>query len=144
MSDHDRLDQTIYIHLTVAGGPSKRALAGTGQSRRRERPSAHRIATEIVKAIRINHRIERHGVNVPDAEVIDLLAEELWNVPELTLKDLVGIDANKRDNAKRTITDVLLAALTTRYECTFFMPAYRGMGASTANNELMQCQSKMD
>lgn len=81
---------------------------------------------------------------MPDAEVIDLLAEELWNVPELTLKDLVGIDANKRDNAKRTITDVLLAALTTRYECTFFMPAYRGMGASTANNELMQWQSKMD
>lgn len=131
MPDHDQLDQMIYIHLTMAGGPSKRALAGTGQSRRRERPSAHRIATKIVTAIRINHRIELHGEAVPDAEVIDLLAEELWNVPVAIAKDLVGVDANKRDAAKRTITDVLLAALTSRYECTFFRPEYRGMGPSS-------------
>ncbi|MEI3853587.1 MULTISPECIES: hypothetical protein [unclassified Ensifer] len=131
MPDHERLDQAIYIHLTIARGPSKRALAGTGQSRRRERPSAHSIATAILKGIRINHRIEKYGTAVPDAEVIDLLAEEIWNVPETTAKDLVGIDANKRDGAKRAITNVLLAALTRRYECTFFMPEYRGMGPSS-------------
>lgn len=131
MPDHDQLDQMIYIHLTIAPGPSKRALAGTGQSRRRERPSAHWIATEIVKAIHVNHRIERHGASVPEAEIIDLLAEELWNVPELTAREFVGIDANKRDAAKRTITNVLLAALTSRYECTFFRPEYRGMGPSS-------------
>lgn len=38
-----------------------------------------------------------------EAELIDLLAEELWNVPELTAKELVGVDANRRDAAKRTI-----------------------------------------
>ncbi|KSV84382.1 hypothetical protein [Sinorhizobium sp. GL28] len=132
MPDHDQLDQSIYIHLTTAHGPSKRGLAGTGRSRRRERLSAHSIATDIAKAIRINHRIERYGATVPEAEVIDLLAEELWNVPAVTTKELVGIDANKRDTAKRTITNVLLTALTSRYECTFFRPAYRGMGPSTA------------
>lgn len=131
MPDHHQLDQSIYIHLTTAHGPSKRALAGTGRSRRRERLSAHSIATEIVKAIRINHRIERYGATVPETEVIDLLAEELWNVPETMAKDLVGIDANKRDGAKRAITNVLLTALTRRYECTFFMPQYRGMGPSS-------------
>jgi hypothetical protein len=94
--------------------------------------SAHSIATEIVKAIRINHRIERYGATVPEAEVIDLLAEEIWNLPAVTTKELVGIDANKRDAAKRTITNVLLATLTSRYECTFFRPEYRGMGPSTA------------
>lgn len=131
MPDHDQLDQMIYINLTTARGPSKRALAGTGQSRRRERPSAHSIATEIVKAIHVNHRIERYGVTVPEVEIIDLLAEELWNVPAVTTKELVGIDASKRDAAKRTITNVLLAALTSRYECTFFRPEYRGMGPSS-------------
>lgn len=135
MPDHEQLDQSIYIHLTMSRGPAKRALAGTGQSRRRERPSAHWIATEIVKAIRRNHRIEKYGAAVPEEEVIDLLAEELWNVPEVTARELVGIDANKRDAAKRAITNVLLAALTSRYECTFFRPEYRGMGPSTATAE---------
>ncbi len=131
MPDHDQLDQAICIHLTMSGGPSKRALAGKGESRRRERPSVHRIATEIVKAIHRNHWIERYGATVPEAENIDLLAEELWNVPAVTTQELAGIDANKRDAAKRTITNVLLAALACRYECTFFRPEYRGIGPSS-------------
>ncbi|WDZ81059.1 hypothetical protein PWG15_25260 (plasmid) [Ensifer adhaerens] len=88
-----------------------------------------------MKAIRINHRIERYGATVPEAEVIDLLAEELWSVPVATTKELVGIDANKRDAAKRTITNVLLAALTSGYECTFFRPEYRGMGPSSHSQD---------
>lgn len=131
MLNHEQLDQSIYIHLTVSHRSSKRALAGTGRSRRRERPSAHSIATSIVKGILINHRIELYGPAVPDGEVIDLLAEELWNVPDAITKELVGINANKRDGAKRAITNVLLTALTRRYECTFFMPEYRGMGTSS-------------
>ncbi|HEV7305237.1 hypothetical protein [Ensifer sp.] len=131
MPDHDKLGHSIYTRLTTAGEPSKRALAGTGQSRRRERQSAHSIATSVVNGILINHCIERHGETVPKAEVIDLLAEALWNVPETIAKELVGVDANKRDAAKRSITDVLLAALTSKYRCTHFVPKYRGMGPSS-------------
>ncbi|MFK0278596.1 hypothetical protein ACIQUG_33355 [Ensifer sp. NPDC090286] len=134
MPNHDQLDQAIYIHLTTTPAPAKRALAGTGQSRKRERPSAHRIATTIVKAIRKNHRIERHGVTVPESEIIDLLAEELWNVPEAIAKHLVGVDATKRDDAKQVITSALLSALTTRYECTFV----RSGGASGLGPQTQQ------
>ncbi|ASY74366.1 hypothetical protein [Sinorhizobium fredii] len=132
MTDHKNLDQGICIRLTTTREPIKRAFAGTGQSRRREKSSANWIARSIVTGIRINHRIERDGVSVDDTEIIDLLAEELWKVPEAVAKDLVGIDANRRDDAKATITRGLLAALTSKYECTFFRPAYHGMGASTA------------
>ncbi|WVT72571.1 hypothetical protein QM996_13770 [Sinorhizobium chiapasense] len=131
MPDYKNLDQIIYIRLTTTRMPIKRAFAGTGQSRRREKSSARWIAQSIVKSVRINHRIERNGTAVDEAEIIDVLAEELWKVPETVAKDLVGIDANKRDDAKRTITSALLLAMTDRYECTFFMPEYHGMGPSS-------------
>ncbi|WP_104668180.1 hypothetical protein [Ensifer adhaerens] len=131
MTDHESLDQGIYIRLTTTRAPIKRAFAGTGQSRRREKSSADWIARSIVTGIRINHRIERDGVAVDDTEIIDLLAEELWKVPEAVAKDLVGIDANRRDDAKATITRALLAVLTSKYQCTFFRPEYHGMGAPT-------------
>jgi len=129
--DYKNLDQVIYIRLTTTRTPIKRAYAGTGQSRRREKPSAHWFAKSIVEGIRINHRIERGGAAVDEAEIIGVLADELWKVSEAVAKDLVGIDANKRDNAKRTITSALLVAPTDRYECTFFMPKYHGMGPSS-------------
>lgn len=131
MPDYKNLDQVIYIRLTTTRTPIKRAFAGTGQSRRREKSSAHWIAQSIVQGVRNNHRIERDGVAVDEAEIIDMLAEELWSVPETVAKALVGIDANKKDDAKRTITSMLLLAMTERYECTFFMPKYQGMGPST-------------
>ncbi|QRY70347.1 hypothetical protein JVX98_12715 [Ensifer sp. PDNC004] len=131
MSDHKNLDQGIYIGLVTTREPIKRAFAGTGQSRRREKTSAAAIARSIVESILRNHRIERGGEPVDEAEIIDVLTEELWKVPEQTAKDLVGVDANKRDAAKAAITQALLAALLDRYDCTFFMPEYRSMGAST-------------
>ncbi|SFH27295.1 hypothetical protein [Ensifer sp. OV372] len=131
MSDHRNLDQGIYIRLVTTREPIKRAFAGTGKSRRRERSSAHWIAKSIVEGILGNHRIERNGGAVGETEIIDMLAEELWKVPEQTARDLVEIDANKRDAAKASITQVLLTALLDRYECTFFKPEYRGMGASS-------------
>lgn len=131
MPDYKNLDQIIYIRLTTTRMPIKRAFAGTGQSRRREKSSARWIAQSIVTSIRINHRIERDGAAVDEAEIIDVLAEELWKVPEVIAKDLVGIDATKRDDAKAVITSALLSALTSRFECTFFMPEYHGMGPSS-------------
>lgn len=127
----DQLDQGIFIRLTTTREPIKRAFAGTGRSRRREKSSTYWIAKSITEGIRINHRIERAGVSVDAAEIIDVLAEELWKIPEVMAKDLVGVDANKRDAAKRTITSTLLSALTSRFECTFFMPEYHGMGPSS-------------
>lgn len=135
MSDHTKLDQGIYISLVTTREPIKRAFAGTGHSRRREKSSAHWIAGSIVKSIRVNHRIERNGVEADEAGIIDMLADELWKVPEVIAKDLVGIDANKRDDAKAAITRALLSALTSRFECTFFMPEYRGMGPSTHSSQ---------
>lgn len=132
MSDHKSLDHGIYIHLATIRMPIKKAFAGTGQSRRREKSSAHSIAKAIVTGIRVNHRIERDGLPADEAGVVDMLTEELWKVPEAIAKDLVGIDANKRDAAKATITSALLSALTSRFECTFFRPVSRGMGPSTA------------
>ncbi len=84
-----------------------------------------------MEGISINHRIERGGAAVDETEIIDVLAEELWKVPEVIAKDLVGIDATKRDDAKAVITSALLSALTSRFECTFFMPEYHGMGPSS-------------
>ncbi len=132
MADHKNLSQGIYISLVTTRMPIKRAFAGTGQSRRREKTSAASIARSIVESIRRNHRIERGAVSVDEAGIIEVLTEELWKVPEQTAKDLIGVDANKRDAAKAAITQALLTALVTRFECTFFMPEYRGMGASTA------------
>lgn len=131
MSDHRNLDQGIYIRLVTTREPIKRAFAGTGQSRRREKTSAAAIARSIVESILRNHRIERGGEPVDEAEIIDVLTEELWKVPEQTAKDLVGVDANKRDAAKAAITAALISGLVSRYDCTFFMPEYRGMGASS-------------
>lgn|GEM_PF-1985833 len=68
---------------------------------------------------------------VAEAEIVELLAEELWKVPEAIAKDFVGIDARKRDDAKAAITQGLLTALTSHFECTFFQPEYRGMGPSS-------------
>lgn len=129
MADHKNLGQGIFISLVTTRMPIKRAFAGTGQSRGREKTSAASIARAIVAGIRINHRIERDAAAVDDMEIIDVLTEELWKVPEQTAKDLVGVDANKRDDAKAAITQALLSALVTRYECSFFMPEDRGMGA---------------
>lgn len=53
-------------------------------------------------------------------------------MPEAIAKDFVGIDASKRDYAKAAITHALLTALTSRFECTFFQPEYRGMGPSSS------------
>lgn len=131
MTDHKNLDQGIYISLVTTREPIKRAFAGTGQSRRREKTSAASIARSIVESIRRNHRIERGAVSVDEAEIIEVLTEELWKVPDQTAKDFVGVDANKRDAAKATITQALLTTLVTRYECTFFKPEYRGMGPSS-------------
>lgn len=131
MTDLRSLDQGIYIRLVTTREPIKRAFAGTGRSRRREKSSAHWIAQSIVAGIRGNHRIERDGVAIDEAEIVELLADELWKVPEAIAKDFVGIDASKRDDAKAAITHALLTALTSRFECTFFQPEYRGMGPSS-------------
>lgn len=131
MIDHKYLDQGIYIGLVTTREPIKRAFAGTGQSRRREKTGAASIARSIVESILRNHRVERGGEPVDEAEIIDVLTEELWKMPEQTAKDLVGIDANKRDAAKAAITNALLSVLVSRYDCTFFRPEYRGMGPSS-------------
>jgi len=135
MADHKNLSQGIYISLVTTRMPIKRAFAGTGQSRRREKTSAASIARSIVESIRRNHRIERGAVSVDEAEIIEVLTEELWKVPEQTAKDFVGVDANKRDAAKAAITRALLTSLVTRYECSFFMPEYRGMGPSAHSSQ---------
>lgn len=135
MTDHTHLDQGIFIRLVTTREPIKRAFAGTGRSRRREKSSAHWIAQSITTGILGNHRIERGGVAVAEAEIVELLADELWKVPEVVAKDLVGIDATKRDDAKVAITRALLSALTSLFECTFFQPGYRGMGPSSHSQD---------
>ncbi len=135
MADHKNLSQGIFISLVTTRMPIKRAFAGTGQSRRREKTSAASIARAIVAGIRINHRIERDAIAVEESEIIEVLTEELWKVPEQTAKDFVGVDANKRDDAKAAITQALLSFLMSRYECTFFMPEYRGMGPSAHSSQ---------
>jgi hypothetical protein len=133
MSEHNRLQAAICVHLATIHAPTKKGFAGMGQSRRRERSSAVSIAKSTVASIRVNHRIERGGVAVDDAEVVELLATELWRVPEELAKDLVGIDAHKRESAREAIGHNLLLALTGDYECTFFTPEYHGMKESLAN-----------
>lgn len=54
MSGNSELESLIHIHLTMVRQPSKRAFAGTGQSRRREKTSAHWIAHAIVAGVRVN------------------------------------------------------------------------------------------
>ncbi|WP_457584789.1 hypothetical protein [Ensifer canadensis] len=88
---------------------------------------------DLLAGVRVNHRIERAGAHVDDAEIADLLATELWNVPEGLAKDMVGIDANKREAAKEAIARTLLIAMTGNYTCTFFQPEHHGMGESLAN-----------
>ncbi|NOV20855.1 hypothetical protein E5S70_33315 [Ensifer adhaerens] len=130
MTDHAKLSSFIAIHLAVIDQSTKRRFAGTGVSRRREQDSARSIAEELVRHIRINHRIERAGTAVDDAEVVALVAAELWKLPDAVAKDLVAIDANRKEVARAAIVNALVEALTRSYEFTFLQPEYRGMGPS--------------
>ncbi|OCP36725.1 hypothetical protein [Ensifer sp. LC163] len=133
MSDNSYLESSICIRLATIHQPTKKGFAGTGQSRRREKSSAAAIAKSIVAGVRVNHRIERAGVSIDDAELIKLLATALWNVPEGLATDMVGIDANKREAAREAIARTLFVALTDNYTCTFFQPEHHGMKESLAN-----------
>ncbi|MDP9632418.1 UNVERIFIED_ORG: hypothetical protein J2W85_004503 [Ensifer adhaerens] len=130
MTDHRKLSSSIAIHLAVINQSTKRRFAGTGVSRRREQDSARSIAEDLVRHIRINHRIERAGTAVDDAEVAALVAADLWSLPEAVAKDLVAIDANRKEVARTAIVNALVEALTRSYEFTFFQPEYPGMGPS--------------
>lgn len=119
MPGKSELESLIHIHLTMVRQPSKRAFAGTGQSRRREKTSAHRIAHATVTGVRVNLRFRRDGVSVDDAEVVALLEDELWKVPEATARDSVAIDSTQRDSARDTIAQRLFVALSGTFECSY-------------------------
>lgn len=48
MPGNSEPESLIHIHLTMVRQPSKRAFAGTGQSRRREKMSARSGATSSI------------------------------------------------------------------------------------------------
>ena len=96
MTDHAKLSSFIAIHLAVIDQSTKRRFAGTGVSRRREQDSARSIAEELVRHIRINHRIERAGTAVDDAEVVALVAAELWKLPEAVAKEIGRASCRER------------------------------------------------
>ncbi|WP_457588583.1 hypothetical protein [Ensifer canadensis] len=131
MTDRAKLSSFIAIRLAAIDQSTKRCFAGTGVSRRRQQDSARSIAKDLVRHIRVNHRIERAGIRVDDTEVTALAATELWKLPEAVAKDLVAIDANRKEVARAAIVDALVEALTRNYEFTFIQPQYRGMGPPT-------------
>ena len=130
MTDQAALTSYIAIKFATIAETVKRGYAGTSQSRRRELSAAKRIATVLVAGIRINHRIERDGAPAKDDEVISFFADTLWQVPENTAKDCVGIDANKRDVARDAIARALADRLLREYALIDIPSEYRWGGPS--------------
>ncbi|OCP34927.1 hypothetical protein [Ensifer sp. LC163] len=119
---------TVYLALSLLKEPARKALAGTGHTRRRDQSSAVAIAHHVVSYLRRNWEFHRHGKAVANSEVVAHLASIIWNVPPEITNDHAAIDANNREDARQFIAEEIFATLTAEYEPVYAPERYTGWG----------------
>ncbi|RVQ76103.1 hypothetical protein [Sinorhizobium medicae] len=107
---------TIYLALALLRETYRKALAGKSTRRRRERSSADTIAKHVVDYLRRNWEFHRAGKPADDANLIEHLAEVVWNVPPSLAEDHCAIDGSKRDAARWVFAEAIFNALRDEFE----------------------------